>query len=241
MNLAEFRAQLEEDDAWRRAEILFFQNQAAYLPTKQEQNKYRRAIILLLYSHFEGFFKFALQVYVDAINGCGILCGEANHAIAAASLSEAFKALRDPSSKSDLFRNELPDDSKLHRLTRDREFVERTHEFWNRPVCIPDDAIDVESNLKPAVLRKNIYLLGLPTERFAGVERDINNLLRIRNQIAHGASKEGIQEQAYERFRKITFGLMDILKRELTKALQEQSYRKSPSPPAAPPPPGPLP
>ena len=87
MSILELRGELEAEMAWRHDEIRFFQNQGADLDDEHQQEQYRRALILLLYAHFEGFCKFALTLYVNAVNQQGIKCAEANHAIAAASLS----------------------------------------------------------------------------------------------------------------------------------------------------------
>src|ERR1017187_9532491 len=110
MSIADVRAELEADRAWREDEIRFFQNQGADLDDTSEQEQYRRALVLLLYAHFDGFCKFALTVYVNAINGEGITCAAASHAIAAASLADVFMALRDQNSKCAEFQNSAPDD-----------------------------------------------------------------------------------------------------------------------------------
>jgi MAE_28990/MAE_18760-like HEPN len=63
MNLVQLRAELEADQAWRRDEIRFFQNQTARLNAEEQQNPFRRVLILLLYAHFEGSSRFALTLY----------------------------------------------------------------------------------------------------------------------------------------------------------------------------------
>src|SRR2546428_5831123 len=155
MNLADLRAELEANQAWRRDEIRFFQNQLTWINAEEKQNQYRRALVLILYAHFEGFCKFALALYVNAVNNTGIKCSEANSAIAAASLANLFRDLRDPQRKSDVFRRKLPDDTQLHRFARDREFVEQAFDFAERLVSIPDHVVDTESNLSPVILSSN--------------------------------------------------------------------------------------
>src|SRR5215510_14403809 len=120
MNIADLWAEIEEDQAWRLDEIRFFQNQLTLIPNEEKHDQFRRALILLLYAHFEGFCKFVLSLYVNTINGEDITCGEANHTIAAAALSDLFQTLRDPGSKCPEFRSSLPDDTQLHRFARDR-------------------------------------------------------------------------------------------------------------------------
>lgn len=145
MNLADLRAQLEADQAWREDEIRAFHNRGAVIQNEEELKRYRRALVLLLYAHYEGFCKFALSLYADAVNQSGILCGEASYAIAAAWLADLFQSLRNPHAKCKLFRRKLPDDSRLHQFAREQEFVELSSEFDKRPVRIPDAVVDTES------------------------------------------------------------------------------------------------
>ncbi|MGA2880937.1 MAG: MAE_28990/MAE_18760 family HEPN-like nuclease [Bryobacteraceae bacterium] len=141
MNLPDLSAQLESELAWRQEEIRFFQNRGTMLLKADEQDQYRRALVLILYAHFEGFCKFAFDLYRTAINGEQVACNEASPAIAAAGWAKLFKELRDPSTKCAEFKHALPDDGKLHRFARDREFMERSIEFNRLPVTIPDDFV----------------------------------------------------------------------------------------------------
>ena len=232
MNVADFRAEMEGDLAWRQDEIRFFQNLTVHVAASGQEDQFRRALVVLLYAHFEGYCKFALSVYVNAVNQVGLPCRDANFALTAASLGDVLAALRNPSSKCDEFRNSLPDDSALHLFAREREFVERTTGFEARKVAIPDGVVDMESNLKPIVLRKNLYRLGLPLDTFEPVEGQINRLLNSRNQIAHGESKSGIPLKSYEELRDAVYTVMQSLTIEVTKALIERRFLRSTSVPA---------
>jgi hypothetical protein len=224
MNLAELRAELEADRAWREDEIRSFQNRGAAIDNSEELNRYRRALVLLLYAHFEGFCRFAFTLYTSAINRSGISCGEATHAIAAASLADLFRNLRNPQKKSSLFHHVLPDDSNLHQFAREREFIERTADVQSRPVNIPDNVVDTESNLTPVVLKKNLFRLGLPHDQFETYDNDINKLLGIRNGISHGSLRDGIEEKQYEQLRAATFAIISGLGAGIMKALSDKNF-----------------
>ena len=226
MNIAELRAELEEDRAWRDKEIREFQNRGSAISDEEGQKRYRRALVLLLYAHYEGFCKFAFTLYTNAINSADITCGEASYAVAAASLADMFKDLGNPQKKSDLFRRELPNDFKLHRFAREREFVERVTEVNNHKVEIPDYVVDTESNLTPIVMRKNLYRLGLPHDQFDGHASDINKLLGIRNGISHGSLKDGIDAKTYEDLRTATSSIMTNLSVGVMKALGDAAYMR---------------
>jgi MAE_28990/MAE_18760-like HEPN len=227
MNISQLWSEMEEDLSWRLNELRFFQNQLALLDSEQEQQRFRRALVLLLYAHFEGYCKFALTLYVNYINRTGITCGDVTFAIAAASLSDVFKALRNPEKKIPEFRNSLPDDTKLHQFGREREFVERTAELADRPVKVADDVVDTESNLRPVVLRKNLYRLGFAPDQFADHEGSINQLLEYRNKIAHGDMQAGLSRNSYDTLRAAVYEVMNEIKSQVMKAIHDRSYLRT--------------
>jgi len=227
MNLSDLAAQLEAELLWRQNEVRFFQNRGATLPNEDEQNQYRRALILVLYAHFEGFCKFGFELYRTTINNERISCSDATPAIAAAGWAQLFRELRDPTKKCTDFKNSLPDDGKLHRFARDREFMERTAEFGQLPVTIPDNFVDTESNLKPVVLRKLLYRFGLPHDQFENNEGQINRLLNTRNKIAHGEDRTGVKEAEYEELRTLVFGVMGAIRNKIIEYLSQKAFLKS--------------
>jgi hypothetical protein len=223
-NTAELRAELEQDLTWRVDELRSLQNRVSYVTDEDEQKRLRRPLVLLLYAHYEGFCKFALALYVQAINSALISCGQANYAVAAASLSSVFKELRNPSKKNDIFRHDLPGDAKLHSFAREREFMERLDEVSTKKVEIPDNAIDTESNLKPVVLRKNLYMVGLTHDLFDSFESEIQQLVRFRNEIGHGETKEGVELRTYERLAIAAFRIMSAIVVQVTEAIEQRRY-----------------
>lgn len=227
MNINQLWAEMEEEQEWREKELRFFQNKLSQIPEENTSDRelFRKATVLLIYAHYEGFCKFALTHYVRAVNSSGLECSDAIPAIAAASLSDLFSALRNPGAKCDEFRNELPDDTKLHIFARDREFVTDLRRFLSRPVNIPEDVIDTESNLKPVVLRKNLFRLGFPHDAFATLEGKINLLLNIRNSVAHGNFKLGIPSQTYITIQDASQFVMSAIKRVVMNAIEESSFR----------------
>lgn len=228
MNIAELWAEIEAEQTWRVDEIRFFQNQLIYINSESKKDQYRRSLVLILYAHFEAFCKFAFAHYLKAINTSNIRCNETNYAIAASTLSDVFMTLRNPERKSDIFRRDLPDDSQLHRFSRDREFLERISEIDNLIVSLDDKIIDTESNLKPVVLQKILYRLGLPHNKFDNLKSQINKLLNYRNKIAHGEMKDGIPEKVYDSLRDDVFFILDEIKREIMSAIENRKYLRLP-------------
>lgn len=94
----EFFSELEAGWATRQAELLALQNLAARME-ECDADRYRRAMVLMLYAHFEGGVKFSLLVYVKFLNELDIAIVDANAEIAAAGISDVMHALRDPHRK----------------------------------------------------------------------------------------------------------------------------------------------
>jgi hypothetical protein len=227
MNIDDIFAELEREQAWRYDEIRFFQNQSTNAP-ENKQDQFRRILILLLYAHFEGFCKFAFTLYVNNVNAAQIKCEQANYAIAAASLSDLFNALQDSDRKCRVFRKTLPDETKLHRFARHKDFIEQSSEFDNKIVNISEKLVDTESNLKPVVLQKILYRLGFPHDQLRNIDGEINQLLEYRNKIAHGESTSGINLEKYLDLRTASFKIMDEVKRLVVEALTERYYLRNP-------------
>lgn len=230
IDLSDIRAQIELEREWREAELRFLRNRLAYISAEPEQMIYRKSLVVMLYAHFEGLCKAILLTYVESLNASGLLVREANAAIAAASLDDVFRALRNPNSKCKAFKRELPDDSKLHRFARDREFINEFAAFAGRSIAIDGDAIvDTESNLKPVVLRKILFRLGLEPTLVAPWTRTIQQLLRRRNDVAHGTSKDGLEEKEYRELEQAVHAVVDDLVRIICDAVNKKSYRCTPA------------
>ena len=228
MNREQFAVELERDQQTREAEIRFLQNIASALSLSEEdRERYRRSLVLMLYAHFEGAVKFSLQTYLRFVNDQGITVAEASSSIAAASLRDVLHALRDPQKKCDLFQRALPDDSALHRLARERDFLEEIPGVLSRVVILPDSLVDTESNLRPIVLRKLLYQVGLDHQMFQAHDPTVHQLLELRNKIAHGESLGGIREEVYGKLRFSTLWIMRDLKAKLRLALDSSSYLRS--------------
>jgi hypothetical protein len=226
MDVEQLRAEMESNHALRQDEILQFQNQVELAPSGRDKDRLRRALVLLLYAHYEGFVKFALSVYVNAINASRFRCSEVNSALAAASMGAVFHGLRNPQPVSGLFRGQVPDDSQLIKFAREREFVERAYELLDIVVELPDAVIDAEWNLKPPVLRKLLYRLGLDPEALASEDGRISQLVNRRNAIAHGADIAGVSEQVYVDLRTSTFLVMSTIARTISESVERRSYLK---------------
>ena len=97
MDIASSRAELEDDRTWRQDEIRFLRNQLANLKRDDEKSKYRRALVPMLYAHYEGFCKVALEHYVIVVNEAGIACEAASQMFLAILRTDTVKEFPDES------------------------------------------------------------------------------------------------------------------------------------------------
>jgi hypothetical protein len=233
MNAAALRAELEAEWTWRSDELRFLKNQLAGISTEDQRSIYRKSLVVMLYSHFEGFCKAAFAIYVQALNSESLAVQQVNAALVASGFDRLFGDLRNAEKKSDIFRSSAPDDSALHRYARDREFVERLQEFLKLNLVLDSDAIvDTESNLRPVVLQKIMFRLGMDhtaVERWLGA---IGQLVGRRNAVAHGVHRKGVDSQSYSELETAVVAVANEIIRTLFEAVVKETHLK-PSPAAA--------
>jgi len=228
MNLLDIRSQLEEELTWRQDEIRFFHNQLSVMTTDEQKDCYRKALIVMLYSHYEGFCKTAFGIYADAINAENLIIRVVNKYVAACSLDHVFLAYENRDKKNRIFKTKLPEDGKLHRFARQVDFIETFNQFEDQTACISETIIDTEDNLKYIVLKKLLYRLGLDYDCFDEYHSNIEKLLGKRNNIAHGAQKTGVNEKDYNDIEKDAFDIMNGVIQIVMQALEEKQYLKQP-------------
>lgn len=196
MTADELRAALEVELAWRQEELAFFKNLLNEIP-EEDKNKYRKSLVLILYSHMEGYIKICLQTYIQYINSQRLNRKAVKTGLLVASMHKEFMAYENLDRKCEIFRKKLPEDARLHRFYRRVDFMEKVEEFREQELNIDDQIIDTESNLWYIVLQKNLYKIGLPVDLFDDYQSDIDALVNRRNSIAHGNFRAGVTAQEF--------------------------------------------
>ena len=161
MNAKDYYAQLEDDFTSRISDVNQYHKLMNVKASDPVGGLYRRLLILILYAHSEGFCYFALTHYISAINAEEIERCDANPAIVAISINKHINEMINPKAKSKYYSAKLPDDNKLWALARRMEFMESIDEHLKQKVNISDDCINLESNIRPIVLRKALFSVGL--------------------------------------------------------------------------------
>jgi hypothetical protein len=219
---AQIRAELEDDLSWRRDEIRNLRNLDTTKVGKPGETCRRRALLVLLYAHLEGFTKFALERYATVINECRVAISDVKRALSAAALADKFKLYR-MSDAGDPFD---PTGNRARQVTRDAELIADIFSLQNQPVSIPVDVVtSADSNLTPSILRRNLTSLGLEDASFTRYIGTLDGLLKLRNNIAHGANLNLPSDPSFEKLEQKIFDLCEEVMRAVYESVRDEDYR----------------
>ncbi|MFE8954243.1 MAE_28990/MAE_18760 family HEPN-like nuclease [Streptomyces althioticus] len=223
MKISDLRLQLEEDLAWRLDELRHLRN--SLLGTADRgawEARSMRAILVMQYAHLEGFTRNALSLYVSLVNSRQLPPDDLQPQLLAAALTGEFKALY----SGEFSPPEV--DGRLSRRVRGHvAFLERLRVLSAAPVEIAAEvAVSMEMNLSPDVLRRNLYMLGIPEDRVSrGQYTAIEFVKNTRNDIAHGSRTEVIPPGLFDAHRKKCEQFMGDLSRIITRAAAEEWFK----------------
>ena len=219
---------IENDRLGREAEVRLIERFLSEASTDDERRTLRRSLILLSYAHFEGFCKFSLTAYLSAINSFGLKCNEVSVPLVAAALTKVFDALRDDNKKHDLFRDKLNTDLDVHRMARQQKFVAKYEEEVSQTVVsISDNVVDAKSNMNSVMLKRNLFMLGLPFPFIDQHKFAIDRLVHVRNAIAHGDSLMDPKPDALASYLETARAIMSEIQWLILSALDEKQYLRA--------------
>lgn len=252
INIDQYRALIEEDLLWRSEEINFFTNQLNnFRPTsssddemqrvQKEKNIYRKSLVLILYAHFEGFFRYAFEVYAEALNNENVIISKVVDQLAASCYSPEFEDYDDI--KKNFEQDSDPVNKLLTKLNKRINILSKIELKKSQPLKLHignhDDKKSITytaSNLKEEIIKKILYSFGVHEElgisdtEFGELTGRITQLMIRRNKIAHGdnndAVKEGVSELDYNSFKGSFDKIIELIPRVITKAMNEKLYLK---------------
>jgi len=232
MSPEEFRAQLEYDLDWRMKELALLTNQLSNI-SEEDKKIYCKALLVMLYSHFEGFCKEAFKTYVRLINEEKIIRSKATEYIVASSLGEEFHDIQYHKNIGnnccDIF-NISSNETKFKKYFIRAHFIRMFDQILDQEIDISEriteKIVDTKSNLTLDVLSNILYRLGLPYNQFDAHEGLITTLLTRRGAYAHGNKVEGISEKDYKIIEKKVFDIISALVTLLTESAKNRSYLK---------------
>ncbi|MDX2303591.1 MAG: MAE_28990/MAE_18760 family HEPN-like nuclease [Microscillaceae bacterium] len=183
-DIQKYRQEIEEELTWRLDEIAFFNNQlnnfrvldsseASKQKVEDDKNRFRKVLVLVLYAHFEGFFRRSFEVYVNAIHEEKVDLSKAIDVLTTTSLHKIFRQYELQNRTINLDSDEL---NKSTQRLKNRDFLLREIENLklsnkvNLPISSRHDDQDsilyTESNLTAEVIDKILYKLGFSANVF---------------------------------------------------------------------------
>jgi len=208
--MADLANHIEEDLNWREAELASFK----ILVSAAQKGSVRerallRALWALLYAHYEGFCKYAWDLYLDALEELGIVRHACRSRIACFSLEREFKQLRgnlSPESLWDFYTHEFPDLLSQHATFQIK--------------------LETQSNLWPDLFRENARKISLPTKMLDANEIRIKTLVARRNDIAHGKKTIVKSLHEYQEYENAVLLVMHELAIAMIEALDQKLFLK---------------
>lgn len=205
-------ANIDSELAWRRRELHNF-NGAMINGRSSLLPHFCRASVLLAYSHWEGFVKSVCLAYIEYVSRKRLPFDQLSTNFVALACMRAIK--ESGQSKSPLPYIQLIDFLRLNGTEISR---------------VPfKDVIDTESNLSSEVLQKLLLALGIPPDDAFTLKKQFidRNLLKTRNEIAHGERTEVSEEFASEIFSQVE-SLLQRFKVAVENAAAQRLFERNP-------------
>jgi hypothetical protein len=160
----------------------------------------------MIYAHYEGFCKFAWDLYLDAITASNATYSDVIPTLDALAMHERFNLLKNNASHQEM----------------QRFFDDEWQTSRSEPVRFPYRYEKI-SNLPPDVLAANCARLGLPSAMCVTHDGKLKKLVLDRHQIAHGQKLlvgaldhiRPFQEAAWDAMIEIAIAVVDNLDRRL--------------------------
>lgn len=201
--------QIEDDLNWREKELSILRRHLYQTTVGDVQDKaLLRANLAMIYAHYEGFCKFAITVYIDALNKRKLKRGQLRWPIAVHSMKKFFNSLK-AESRRDLFfsRFLLEFDSQLEEIAECENIAET-------------------SNLWPNLLEEWLVRLGLSTTNVQAQNNYLHSLVNARNKIAHGRELYVADRTTLDTYAEAARLAMHEVAVEIADALEKQGYQQ---------------
>jgi hypothetical protein len=212
MDYTKLEAEILADIEWRVKELTTIKT----LPLKRYLNKSEKSIVIKfavpnIYSTWEGFVKFAFRTYINEINSLYLKYDQLHNNI----LSHSF-------------------DTKYPQFTTGirNEFTSKCNffnDFFNNllnPIAI-DSKLPTESNVNWEVVNKLLLRFNLVEFPEKDYKKMLDNLLRIRNSVAHGDNSIPIDQKMIDDNVTNVTKLMDELMFKILDGCKNTTYQRT--------------
>jgi hypothetical protein len=211
----DYSKQLEDDLSWREAEI----GSLKVLISTSTKGSVReitllRALWAILYAHYEGFCKFAWDLYLNAVEEDAAKRSACKEEIASLSLEKDFKNLK----------RDLTPDSLWNFCTV------VFPKLLNEPTKF-HFKLETQSNLWPHVFVSNTEKISLSTNMVNEHSNKLRSLVSRRNDIAHGQKMVIRDIDEYQKYENAALLVMHELAVGVIESIENKSFLKLKAPP----------
>lgn len=201
--LDDLRPQMENDIMLRKTEILFLRG---LLPeTEDEDSRYFRSLLVMLYAHLEGHVKEMLLLYVNYLNGLELRIKDANVNLRLTALEDYIQRYDNIDANSILLRKrKLSKDSYEYKNT-----LTQVYELEEEVLRVHEKHISFKSNISVSEVKRIFFKLGIIHEdELLLMSERLNNIAKRRHNIAHGNVRAGVKKLEYEQYEKYVHDVM---------------------------------
>lgn len=210
--MSQIEKQLEDDLDWRMKELKVLKEQASLASQSSDISQaFLRALWTMLYAHYEGFCKFAWDIYLDELQKAKIKRKYCQDNIAKLSLQQQFRWVK----------KDLSLDALWQLANQDfQEWLEENLEFAIK--------LETYNKLYPSIFKENVNHAGLHCDSIEVYKIEIKTLVARRNQIAHGQKMVIKNIDKYQKYEDAAIEVMYDLALAIVDCLDKKLYLKSP-------------
>ncbi len=198
---------IDKEHSWRLKEI---HDLKSLVKTKKNQNSietnvFSKSLVLISYSHWEGFVKNAARYYLSYIQFISLNKSQLSNRLVASFVFQLTLSNKNRSEKIASIMEGIADPSYKFSINI-------------------DELVDAESNLTSGILEKILSNIGIQTNAFKTKSQYIDSvILKFRNDYAHGGFEYINADQAIEISEKV-LELMSLFKTEIENSLCLKKY-----------------
>ncbi len=208
-SFTDFTRILDDEFTWRRNELYLFKSRIPLDNSNSFQKPLLRAGITILYAHWEGFVKNAATFYLQYISYKFLKNSELKNQFLALSLSNKIKNL------------------EVNKLESKTQIIDLIFSDYNKNSNIPyKNIINTKSNLKFDIFVDILFTVDINKTSYLSKETLINDLVSLRNNVAHGEDKE-IDLNTYSNFYSEIIDLIQLFKTDIENSAVLQKFRKT--------------
>jgi hypothetical protein len=205
-----YTKELTQDLVWREAEMAVLKKSLTLTtPGTTQEQSLLRANLALIYAHYEGFCKFALNTYIDALKRLKLRRRDLSWNIAAYSMKSFFASLQTKKSQTEFF-SALLDEFNVE--------ISKLAEYELPPEI---------ANLWPDLLITWLKRLDLGYSVIDSHQAVLHALVDNRNKIAHGKKLTISSRADLDQYFQVATSAMHEVAIEVCEALEKRTYQRS--------------